>query len=347
MKIIRVIAAAAILAMPGLAAAQNFTPNILLFDNQCWGSTSYYPQALANMGLAFTKTTTPDSFYAALTSVTRWDLVLVDAYNNPLTGPTHTALVDFIQNGGHCVLNYWGLNETLDAAFGARQYVKDADYEIPLPVKRWNPGHPLLTTPHAIPDLTPVQDTCGIDGYYLEPLSGSTAVAGYTPTAASYQAAIVVGNEGRTILLGITPGLFGPAMRNLLENCIGFVMPPPPPLRLTLNTAEPTVGNRFWVDVAVQPLTQAFDAWGVILGPNNVSYSFTLGQSAALRSGALPLATNVPGLPTAYTGRLFDIAAIPESAKGTYRIIVELVPAGVPPFFPIPGYADIRTVTVK
>jgi len=224
MKIIRVIAAAAILAMPGLAAAQNFTPNILLFDNQCTGSTSYYPQALANMGLAFTKTTTPDSFYAALTSVTRWDLVLVDAYGDSLTGPTHTALIDFIQNGGHCVLNYWGLNETLDAAFGAKQFITNstyyAFYEIPQPVKRWNPGHPLLTTPHTIPDLTPVQNTCNIDGYYLEPLSGSTAVAGYTPTAASYQAAIVVGNEGRTILLGITPGLFGPDMRNLLENCI-------------------------------------------------------------------------------------------------------------------------------
>ncbi|MDD5556705.1 MAG: hypothetical protein PHN82_05575 [bacterium] len=344
MKMMHAVLACCLLVVPAIADAQAFQPNILLLNEQCDPSTPYYPGALNNLGLAFTETDNGDDFLAALTDGTEWDLVLVDEYNEYIGGTALAALSDYIRNGGRCALSYWDLDPTMAGVFGAA--IGDS-YETPKTVHRWDAAHPIFTTPNTVPDLAPVQDPCMVDGFYLEPLDGATAVAGYTPTTMDFLAAIVIGNGGRTILLGITPGVFGPDMEKLLENCIEFLRPPAPPLRLTLSSLAPAVGGAFTVDVAVQPLAQAFDAWGVILGPNGVSYSFTLGNPAALRNGALPLATNVPGLAAPYTGQLFTIASIPAGAAGDYTIVVELVPAGIPPLLPIDGYASVKNVTVQ
>jgi uncharacterized repeat protein (TIGR03803 family) len=120
------------------------------------------------------------------------------------------------------------------------------------------------------------------------------------------------------------------------------------PLRLTLNKTTLHAGERLTVDVAVQPIAQAFDAWAVILG-TSASYSMTFGSPGSVRSGAHPFVTGIGGLATAYSGRLLDLA-IPAGAAGTYQLIVGLVPAGTSPTGVgscIAGYVDQRTVTVQ
>ncbi|MDD5556702.1 MAG: hypothetical protein PHN82_05560 [bacterium] len=120
------------------------------------------------------------------------------------------------------------------------------------------------------------------------------------------------------------------------------------PLAIMLNKTVLRAGDRLTVDVEVQPIAQAFDAWAVILGDTS-SYSMVLGRPGEVRSGARPLARNVGGLGTIYTGRLLDLA-IPQGAAGSYRVIVGLVPEGTTPTGPescIAGYVDERAVTVK
>ena len=332
-----------------LTAASRVTaaPNILLL-NIPPGISEYYPTALTARGYTFTETTNVPDFYTALTDGTEWDLVLVDNYDGSLDDGTLVSLVNYIGKGGRCVLNYWDMDWALANFLGANMRLNDYNYTTPLPVKRWEPTNPLLTTPNPIPDLTPAggDSPSSVDGFYLQPNDDATAVAGYTPAASDYQAAIIIGNEERTILLGITPELFGPDMEKLLENCIEYVLAPPPaPLSLTLNSLTPAIGSPFTIDVAVQPITQTFDAWGCIFGPGASAYSFTLGNPTALRSGTSPLAQNIPGLPVAYNTRLLTMT-IPPGVSGVYTVAVELVPADLDPVIPIKGYVSVKTVTV-
>lgn len=335
-----------------LAAAPSATaaPHILLLNIKCCG-TSDFPTALNALGYACTETTDVPAFYAALTDGTEWDLVLVDSYDKLIDAATLVVLMNYIGRGGRCAVSYWNMDWALASALGANMRPTDYRYTTPIPVLRWEPENPLLTAPNPIPDLTPLggDDPATVDGFYLQPQDDATAVAGYTPAAADHQAAIVIGNEGRTILLGLTPGLFGSDMEKLLENCIEYLLSPPPPpappLDVTCNTLTPAAGSAFTVDVTVQPLTKRFDAWGCIFGPGPVAYSFTLGEPTVLRSGAEPLAQNIPGLPATYAIRLLDMR-IPAGIAGEYMIIVELVPAGLDPLIPIEGYLSIQTVTV-
>ena len=113
---------------------------------------------------------------------------------------------------------------------------------------------------------------------------------------------------------------------------------------------SPAAGDRFTVNVNVQPLAQTFDAWGVVFGPGGALYSFVLGNPGALAAGARPLARNVPGLGSPYAGVLLDMPAIPQGTQGLYQVVVGLVPAGTAPAGigdAIPRYADQESVTVR
>lgn len=119
-------------------------------------------------------------------------------------------------------------------------------------------------------------------------------------------------------------------------------------LRLTPNQTTVAAGSRLTLDVEVKPITQAFDAWAVIMGAG-ASYSMVLGSPGEVRAGLQPLARNVGGLPGGYSGRLLDLA-IPTGAAGAYEVIVGLVPAGTSPTgveSAIAGYVDQRAITVR
>jgi hypothetical protein len=325
--------------------------NILLLNIPA-RSPGYYSAALDAGGYTFTETGNVADFQTALTNGTDWDLVLVDNYDGFFDDGALISLMNYIAQGGRCVLNYYDTNWALADTFGAEMQQSDYSYTTPISVLRWEPENPLLTTPNVIPDLTPEgeESVATVDGFYLQPRDDATAVAGYTQTETDYQAAIIIGNGGRTILLGITPELFGADMEKLLENCIEYFLTPPPTptpaLSVTCSSLTPAVGDTFTVDVTVQPITQVFDAWGCIFGSGSVAYSFRLGGQAGLRKGTEPLVTSVPGLSRAYTIRLLDLK-LPPRAAGDYTIVVELVPAGLVPLIPIEGYRMVKEVTVQ
>ena len=134
---------------------------------------------------------------------------------------------------------------------------------------------------------------------------------------------------------------------NVLTTSERYVIAPPVPqgLDVTVNHTTLAAGDTFTVDVAVQPLTATFDAWGCIFGPGASAYSFTLGNPTSLRSGTDPLVQDIPGLPAVYTTRLLEMT-IPPGVGGEYTVVVELVPANLDPLIPIEGYADEVDVTV-
>lgn len=121
---------------------------------------------------------------------------------------------------------------------------------------------------------------------------------------------------------------------------------PTPGLTMTLSSTTPAAGSHFTVDVTVQPLTETFDAWGMIIKEGGTpSYSFKLSNPGSLYSGARAMATNIHGLSTAYTKTLCSVNIPAGVAGNTYTVIVELVPAGVP-LIPIGSYHAEQTVTV-
>jgi len=123
---------------------------------------------------------------------------------------------------------------------------------------------------------------------------------------------------------------------------------PPPPFDVRVNSNSLSIGSAFRVDVTVPPLNQAFDAWGVIMGPG-VLYSFVLNNPSKLIRGPTALIEGVPRLSYVYEGCLCNLPEIPAGAEGQYSVIAGLVSTGVKPRSindTLPGYTDQEQVTV-
>ena len=70
-------------------------------------------------------------------------------------------------------------------------------------VYAWETGHPVFNTPNVLGDLTNWQSDYWADnGDRLNAINGAEALAGFTASATAGEAAIVLGNDGRTIYNG-------------------------------------------------------------------------------------------------------------------------------------------------
>ncbi len=202
--------------------------DVLLLNEQCGGSTAYFPAALTNLGYDFVETNDAWTFYDQLTDGTLWDLLIIDEYLSRLDPLITAEIQAYVAGGGRVYMSYWAWDGSLALSFEAE--LIDHTYH-PLEVYRWQPGHPLFDGINAVPDLVPSRDTCRADGARFEPIG--SAVAGYSAAPSPGQAGLIVGNEGRTVLFGGIPGLFDgnvdgdlmPDMLELAENVILFLLP--------------------------------------------------------------------------------------------------------------------------
>jgi len=109
-------------------------------------------------------------------------------------------------------------------------------------------------------------------------------------------------------------------------------------------------GDLLTVDVTVQPISQPFDAYGVVITQNQQIYSFSLTDTNALYPGVRPLIKGVPFLPSVFSRRLYQGTLVLPVTYGMQQIIVGLVPAGTQPVgtqSAIPCYVDQESVTVN
>lgn len=231
-----------LLVLAAALAAPSGAQSVLLLNNACGGSLELFPPALGNAGLAFTEVTTPADFTTQMAAP--WDIVIVDAYNNtldPITGESKgdaltsesiAAIEAHIAGGGVLYMNYWNWAAAPASLLAAFEATFISDYTVPAPILIWEPGHPLFNNPNAVGDMTPTLDTCNRDGGLFEPTGTALGLAGYVAAPAPNQAAIVLGNDGRTVLFGGIIGLFGNEGPDFADNVVQQMLNPVVPVTL-------------------------------------------------------------------------------------------------------------------
>jgi hypothetical protein len=231
MKKLITICLAATMILVISVAGQTKAAQILLFDNN---TNNHYAQAALN-SLSLPYTIGNSSTFNPLLESGSWDLVIVDCPGStPGTG--WMPLINYINNNGRTIMSFWDLDNDSGsgdpALAGAFDVGVTYSFNAPKNVYRWVPGHNIFNTPNPVGDLTNwTGDDSWIDNgdaLALVPLSGAQALAGFTTSPVSGEAAIVLGNSGRTIYNGfLFDDLNAPVSTNLIANEIMYVIPEP------------------------------------------------------------------------------------------------------------------------
>ncbi len=190
--------------------------NILIYADDAFhpAPNTYVDQALNNLGLTYTAHYDSDfaGFEADLTGGGPWDLVIFghENYNTDLTTILN-ALDTYIAGGGRVIFNTWEMSWTSHAFWTTMgvAYASD-DGSPPDPVYWWDTSNPLFNSPESVPQLTTPADVgYGTYACKVNPLAGFDAIAGHVPAVTAGEAAIVPGNDGRTIFKSFLDGQFG------------------------------------------------------------------------------------------------------------------------------------------
>lgn len=209
-------------------------PRILVLQERCGGSTQFVFEALNGLGPAFAYKATMDSSYFVdrLVNGGPWDLVIVDEYSSPLGFDFLTALTAYLAGGGRAIICHWDWDGALSDLFGVSLI---EHYDSPQALYRWDPAHPIFTSPNTVPDfVAPFCDDCNSDGAKFALAVGATSIAGYvvSPQTAG-EHGLIVANGNRTILNGpVFDVLCGdrdsdgmPDAVELIQNEVLFVLP--------------------------------------------------------------------------------------------------------------------------
>jgi subtilisin family serine protease len=186
---------------------------ILVYADDAYHTSpnTYVDQGLQRAGLAYTAFYDGNfaGFENALRNMGPWDVVIFgdDNFFPPVS--VFDALNTYVTGGGKLVLNSWvvGFNSShpLWTTLGF-QFIGN-DFDPPDPVHWWEPDHPAFTDPENVPELTDLEQfRYGIYGQQAQPLANFEALAGYTDAPAPNQAAMVLGNDNRTIFKGFMDG---------------------------------------------------------------------------------------------------------------------------------------------
>lgn len=165
--------------------------NVLLFVDGSLASP--YQMALLDLNLPYQQSTDDGVFDSAVAAASPANtLAIVDS---TFYAHRFSALTSFVQAGGRAILQYWSLSagSRLTAAFGVSVAQPNTSSS---PLYEWN-----------APDLfagvgSPIAFTSlfNVHGQKLQPLTGAQAMAGYSSSPAPNQAALVIGNSGRTLV---------------------------------------------------------------------------------------------------------------------------------------------------
>ena len=174
---------------------QSSVSQILVFYDM--GATPF-TNALANLGRSF-QSFAGQANYAAFSAAVAGanpanTLVIVDVPSNDYDFANFIA---FVNAGGRAILDYWNLDTRPDVA-ALFQVTAVADIFSPFPVYDW--GNSTLFSGLSSP--LSFTDRVNDDGDKLQPSGGAQPVAGFVSSPTSNEAAIVIGNSGRTIVNG-------------------------------------------------------------------------------------------------------------------------------------------------
>lgn len=169
---------------------------------------TYLDRALRLLGWGYTAHYDGDfpGFAAALTGQP-WDLVLVGHETMPLAPNVSFALDAYVRGGGRLVIHSNGIDAApLWTTLGVADFT--TIYDPPAAVHWWEPNHGVFNQPQSVPALlAPAGGIYAINGYRFTAAPGIAAIAGYTPSGAAVgEAALLIGNDGRSVLKGFNDG---------------------------------------------------------------------------------------------------------------------------------------------
>lgn len=199
---------------------------------------------MKNLGFSYTAVGDGEytSFENLLTTGGPWDLVVYNEENWPPPGSVYDALYNYLDSGGRVIVTTWRMHNYPGKPLWVELGVSHAytlSFDGDKNMYLWDPTHPIFTTPNTIPNpLTYNGDIYGVDGFFVNVLSGATAIAGSTTMPQAGNATIVVRNDGKAIYNGILTGCMNMDQDGdgkteaveLWENEITFILAPPAPV---------------------------------------------------------------------------------------------------------------------
>jgi len=139
-----------------------------------------------------------EALFSAALEAEDWDLAIVEL---PLRRHDCDPMVRWVENGGRLIASMWQPSPELAEAMDA-SLIGNA-LSSALPVHSWDISGALFSGVQQLPSALVVsEERWGSNGYRLEPQGEAIALAGFAADRAADQAAIVLGNEGRTLLNG-------------------------------------------------------------------------------------------------------------------------------------------------
>jgi hypothetical protein len=192
------------------ASQPDGAPRVLIYadDFVHRAPDTYLDRALRLLGWGYTAHYDGDfpGFVAALTGQP-WDLVLVGHETMPLAPNVPFALDAYVRGGGRLVIHSNGIDAApLWTTLGVADFT--TIYDPPAAVHWWEPTHGVFNRPQSVPALlAPAGGIYAINGYRFTAAPGVAAIAGYTPSGAAVgEAALLIGNDGRSVLKGFNDG---------------------------------------------------------------------------------------------------------------------------------------------
>jgi hypothetical protein len=174
-------------------ASSGLYGSILVFSGD--GARNPAIAAVDSLGLSYTLTTY-DNFESDLNG-SDWELVIVESpmrWNLAMS----TALASYINSGGKAMMS---MIFDFPALMSAFEVGGDSSTSGSLlDVHPWEFSHPIFHSPNPdIGTLTSWDTIWSINVRLLDPVGSAVALAGFSPTPESGMAAIILGNNGRTL----------------------------------------------------------------------------------------------------------------------------------------------------
>ena len=206
-------------------AAVNLPGGVLIYE----GGTRAGNAAAAASSLGLTYTIVDGDDWDIFDNVlygSVWDLVVIDApstWNSSLS----QSIATYIASGGKVMMSYWYAKEDpiLTAAFEVQ--ISPVHFFSPQNVYPWDLAHPIFHSPN--PDIGPLTSWTdiwwGTDLEYAAPVGSAVALAGFSATPENGIAAIILGNNGRTLYNSFLWDNIGDQMGvQLIANQISFLL---------------------------------------------------------------------------------------------------------------------------
>ncbi len=201
------------------------TKRVLVYD-MSYDHTVY--NTAVYMGCAVTRVETAADFVVEASSGDGWDVIAVEAPGGLFDTTTAAVLSSARDFGVPILLQYWNLGGSGTVAADLRDLfgvANTSELTTPTPVHGWTTSHPVWSDPIDLTTIPTDTETWFDNGDRLTPQIGAAGIAGFSSIPSVWNAAIVVANNGHSLVNGFAFDEMDPgAARDLVRNELKFLL---------------------------------------------------------------------------------------------------------------------------